>query len=170
MSSSLLADLTRAITINGVTLNPATLTAGGILVGCAVDSLDLSVVQIRQFTEPLALAQGLDVGGVWLGGRTIKMTGTYYAATRGAAFDGIATLEAAMDPSAIYAGTPSTFGYVPMTWYAIQTGGSVVLRTLYVRPDGLLVTSKREFFGGADGSPLGIPWSMTGLAKNPVVA
>lgn len=168
MAASLIADLTRAVTLNGFALNAVTVSAG-VLTGCRVDTFDPSEVQVRQYTEPLALAQGLDVGGVWYGGRIVKMTGTLYGATRGGAMDLLAQLEAVADPEVIYAATPTSFGFVPLTWYVMTAAGQV-LRTLNVRPNGLQVVTRRDWFGGVDAGPLAIAWALTAIAKNPVIA
>lgn len=166
MASSLLADLTRAVAFQGVALNTTTIT-NGVITGCQVDLLDLSKVEVRQFREPLALAQGLDVGGVWFGGRHVTLQGTVYGSSRADADSRIGTLEAAFDPTAIYGATPGSFGYAALTWYSIGGGAQ---RTLYCLPEGLQVASRRGLFGGPDGAPLAIPWTVQLLAKNPVVA
>ena len=86
-------DLTRAIAYRGIALNTVadTLTSGQTTIaGCQVDMFDLSDLEIRQFGEAMALADGIDVGGVWLGARRVAMRGTVYDASRGEAYARIA--------------------------------------------------------------------------------
>jgi hypothetical protein len=161
-------DLTRAVAFRSFALNTVTLAAGGIPYGCTVDSCDYSQLEVVQFTEKLALADGLDVGGVWLGARHVVMTGTIYDVSRGAAFDRLATLDAALAPTAEYVATPSSFGFAPLTFY-IKTASSVVQKTLSVRSNGLRVNWQRAMFGGNDADPLALPWSATFVAKNPAI-
>ena len=145
-----------SVTFRGVSLNTVTITAGvGTgkgLSGCQIDSIDHSEVQIRQFREPLALQDGIDVGGSWLGGRTVRITGTVYGLSRALAFAGIAALEAVMLPAS------GTFGYYPLT---LSEG------TLQVMPQGLRVVWDRRMYGGDATDPLAVPWSVSMYAKDP---
>lgn len=163
-----MADLKRAIAFRGVALNTVTVSPAG-MVGCTVQSFDYSELDVRQFTEPLALAHGLDVGGVWLGGRRVGMTGVAYDLTRSLTFDRIAIIEAAFNPVAAFEADPSTFGFSDLTWYTL-VNGIAVQKTLAVRPNGLRVTYTRDTSGGQDTDPLGIPWSCTFLARDPAIS
>jgi len=146
-----MCDLNHAFEFRGVQLNTVTQSSSGIS-GCQIESIDHSEVEIRQFTEPLALKNGIDVGGVWLGGRHVRITGTAYGTSRALAFAGIAALEAVMLP------VSGTFGYYTL---ALTEG------TLSVRPNGLRVVWDRRMFGGDETDPLAIPWSVTMYAKDP---
>jgi hypothetical protein len=146
-----MCDLNNAFTFRSFSLNTVTQSAAGIS-GCQLDSIDHSEVEIRQFTEPLALRNGIDVGGVWLGGRHIRMTGTIYGTSRASAFAALAALEAVMLPA------EGTFGYYDF----VLTEG-----TLSVRPNGLRVVWDRRMYGGESADPLAIPWSVTMYAKDP---
>jgi hypothetical protein len=146
-----MCDLNNAFTFRSFSLNTVTQSAAGIT-GCQLDSIDHSEVEIRQFQEPLALRNGIDVGGVWLGGRHIRMTGTIYGTSRAAAFAALASLEAVMLPA------EGTFGYYDF----VLTEG-----TLSVRPNGLRVVWDRRMYGGESADPLAIPWSVTMYAKDP---
>lgn len=146
-----MCDLSNAFEFRSVQLNTVSQSAAGIT-GCQIDSIDHSEVEIRQFTEPLALQNGIDVGGVWLGGRHIRMTGVVYGTSRQSAFDQIAALDVVMLPE------EGTFGYYAF----VLTEG-----TLYVRPNGLRVVWDRRMYGGEATDPLAIPWSVTMYAKDP---
>lgn len=168
MASYIAADLTRAVAFGNTALNTVTQGSEAALSGCKVTLFDASEVEVRQFTEPLALGQGLEVGGVWYGARHVRINGIVYGTTRGAAFDAIGVLEAAFDPTAIYIATPASFGYGSLTWY-VKTASTATQRTLYCRPNGLHVAITDDMFGGPDSAPLGIPWSVTLLAKVPTI-
>lgn len=145
-----MCDLSVGITFRGVEINTVTQSSAGIS-GCLVDSIDHSEVEIRQFTEPYALQNGIDVGGVWLGARHIRITGTIYGTSRAAAFAALAALEAVMLPE------EGTFGYYTL---ALTDG------TWGVRPNGLRVVWDRRMYGGDAADPLAIPWSVTMLARD----
>ena len=146
-----MCDLNNAFSFRGVALNTVTFV-NGVISGCQIESIDHSEVQIRQFREPLALADGVDVGGVWLGGRVVHITGTVYGTSRANAFSGIAALSAVMLPES------GTFGYYSL---ALSEG------TLQVLPTGLRVVWNRRMFGGNAGDALAVPWSVTMYAKDP---
>ena len=151
-----MCDLNVAVSFRGFALNTVTITPGAGtgtgLSGCTLDTIDHSEVEIRQFTEPLSLVNGIDVGGVWLGGRHVRMTGTIYGVSRAAAFAAVATLTTAMLP------VSGTFGYYTL---ALTEG------TLQVRPNGLRVVWDRHMSGGDASDALAIPWSATLYAKDP---
>jgi hypothetical protein len=146
-----MCDLNVGVEFRGYELNVVT-HAAGVITGCQIDSIDHSEVEIRQFTEPYALKNGIDVGGVWLGARHVRITGTVYGATRAEAFASIAALDAVMLPEA------GTFGYYLLP----LTDGD-----LYVRPNGLRVVWDRRMYGGDASDPLAIPWSVTMVARDP---
>jgi len=158
-------DLGRAVGFRGYALNAMTETAG-VVVGCLVDTMEIGEIELRQFTEPLALQNGLDFSGVWRGARTIRITGTVYDETRATAFDRLAALEAIMVPDAEYVATPASMGFGALTWYPIGGGG---LKTINARSNGLRFAVGRSLFGGDVADPLAIPWSLTLFAKDPVV-
>jgi hypothetical protein len=159
-----MADLTQSITYRGVEINSASVTYGKII-GCLIDQIDYSEVEVRQFTEPLALANGLDVGGVWLGARQVRIAGTVYDTTRAACGGRIDVLEALFGPTAVFEVDPTSFGFAPLVFRSI----SGYVRTLYARSNGLRVTYNRDQFGGNYNDPLAIPWTVTMLAKNPAI-
>jgi len=146
-----MCDLNNSFSFRNFALNTVSKTTSG-LSGCQIESIDHSEVEIRQFTEPLALKNGIDVGGVWLGGRHVRITGTIYGTSRSAAFASLASLEAVMLPE------EGTFGYYDFPF----TEG-----TLSVRPNGLRAVWDRRMYGGESADPLAIPWSVTMYAKDP---
>ena len=147
-----MCDLSGSFSFRSVSLNNAAVQSGGKISGCQIESIDHSQVELRQFREPLAMVDGIDVGGVWKGGRHVTIVGTYYGTSRAAAFAGIAALDAVMLPES------GTFGYYPLV---LSEG------TLQVMPQGLRVVWQRRMFGGNAADALAIPWSVSFYAKNP---
>jgi hypothetical protein len=145
-------NLGREVTLGGVSLNATTLS-GGVLAGCAVEAGSISGPAPHQFTEKLAIADGLEAGGVWGGLRTIRLAGTVYGTTRGAARDKLAALESVMEP------VSGGYGLIPFVYH---TG--LYNAELQVRPNGLQSQYLRFESGGDDAAPLAIPWSVTLLA------
>ncbi len=133
----------------------------GGAVGSAVISVDPSELEVRQYTEPLAKADGIDVGGVWLGARRITMQGMLYALTRGDLYDRIAIFENAMLPKS------GTTGLSTLTWYLPTEGGAPVKYQLLVRPNGVRFIHSRDGQGGVDALPNAIPWFCTFTAFDP---
>jgi hypothetical protein len=159
-----MADLSQSVTFRGVEINSASVTYGQII-GCVIDQIDYSEVDVRQFTEPLALAQGLDVGGVWLGARHVRMAGTVYDQTRAAAGGRIDMLEDLFAANGVFLVDPTSFGFAPLQFRSL----SGYVRTIYVRSNGLRVSYNRDQFGGNYNDPLAIPWTVTMMAKNPAI-
>lgn len=148
-------NLSRGVALNGVALNTVSL-ADGVLSGSTVDSVQMDPSVVDQNVEKLAKDDGLDVGGVWRRMRTIHLSGTAYGASRGAARDQLATLEAAMAPAT------GTLGQV---LFAYHNGAYDV--ELQVVPQGLKSPYLKYESGGADAQPLAIPWWVTLLVPDP---
>lgn len=155
------ADLTKSVVFRGVELNSMGIIRQDgkpVLVGSQVDSLDLSRVDVVQFTEKLAMVDGMDYGGAWLGARSIAMTGAVKGANRNAVEDAIDEIDAAFT-----IGT-GTFGVYVLAYYS---NGA---RTISCRPNGLSVVSRRDTHGGEDSDPLSVLWSATFTAMNPAIS
>lgn len=155
-------DLTRAIAYRGFALNTV---SGDPAVGCAIETADISDVEVRQFIEPLALQDGFTMGPVYLGVRKVVLTGAVYDLSLGDACTRLASLEAALSPTAEYVATPATRGFANLTFYEPVTG--TPLRTLSVRSNGLRVLWTRALFASSQWLPHAIPWSASFLAISP---
>lgn len=158
-------DLTRAVTFRSTNLNTiadSLISDQTVIIGCQLDSFDLSDIELRQFSEPLALADGIDVGGVWKGARKLSMHGTVYDENRGKTYDRIDALEAIMLPDS------GTFGYYALTFYTI-TGSGAVQKTLQARPNGLRYAIDKNKHGGNDADALAIQWAVSFYCKDPSV-
>ena len=151
-------DFTQDLVFRGVSLNSLSYSyveGKTVAVGCTVDSLDPSQIEIRQFTEPLALEDGIDVGGTWLGGRHVRMTGTVYGSSHSDAVSRLLAIAAVMTAAS------GTFGY-----YALPIPG---FGTISVRPNGLRYNFERRQHGGDTANPLAIAWSVTFYAADPSI-
>lgn len=159
-------DLTRPITLTrtGVVNEPYELNdvalVGGALQGNATHAALVGPAVARQFTEPFAKTDGLDVGGVWLGSGQVIIDGTTFGATRGDLGERMDAMREALLP------VSGTDGKSVLRWYD-PDGGEY---RLTVRPDGPGLTEERAAQGGPDASPSGIPWRVKLLAIDPSVA
>jgi hypothetical protein len=152
----------KTLTFRGTSLNTAAASVSNgqsVISGIKVTHLDVSAVEIRQFTEPLALLDGIDVGGAWLGARHIEMRGTVYGATHAAAADLITTLEA------LFLIESGEFAFYALVFTKMSTGGGTT--TIYCRPNGLRYNYDWSKHAGDASLPLAIEWAVTLYAKDP---
>lgn len=144
------------------------------IAGCAVDSFDLSDVDVHQFTEKRAQGDGNDAGDVHLGGRRIRMAGTLYGVSRNDLYDRFWNMRAALNPVLAQREEPLDYGYRPLYFY------TPTLRTdqyptgfidLQVRamPRVLSAVFDRDAQGGEDTSALALPWQATFICKDPAI-
>lgn len=159
--SAIIPDLTKSVQFAGVELNITTIdNSSGVpeLYGCTVDNMDVSDIDVVQFTEKLALQDGLDIGGVWMGGRRPSMKGTVYGRNRSEAEAILDAMDAVMLPAT------GTFGLSALTFWAGTQ------RSIQARPNGLRVGAVRDRQGGDDSDPVAIEWTCTFLAPRPAIA
>jgi hypothetical protein len=154
-------DLTQPVSFRGQSLNSWSLS-GGIILGNVIERMDVSRFDLRQFQEPLALVDGIDVGGSWLGGRHVLISGSSFGSGRGATFDLVEALAAVMIPES------GAFGYYDLTWYQLTAGG-LVLKHLSCRPLGLMVPQEKSNSTGNNAVPMGQLWSVAMFAHNPAI-
>lgn len=153
-------DLKADVTFRGQSLNSITRTntAGQtVITGCQVLEFDPSAVDIRQFTEPLALVDGIDVGSTWLGARHPTLKGVMYGSSRSDGGSRISALEA------VCIAESGSLGYYDLVFTKLE-GGTV---TLSCRPNGLRYSADFSKHGGVDAMPIAIAWALTLFAKDP---
>lgn len=177
-------DLTRDITYRGFLLNDSNvatnLSGGGGtntgIIGCVVDSVDTSDVDVVQFTEKRSQQDGMEAGIPFLGARRIRMAGTLYSLNRAQLYDDLASLRAAMSPVLSHRESPLDYGYQPL-YFSVPTNrtdadeypaGIIDLRILAM-PRALQVAIAKDTLGGEDDDSLAIPWQATFMAKNPAI-
>jgi hypothetical protein len=155
------ADLTRTIAFRSTALNTVTYSTGD-LVGCSVTRFEISPPELVQYTVKLAKDDGMDIGPVYQGARTITLNGVIYDITRGKAFDRIIALEGIMLPAS------GGYGTYALTYYLARNAApGYIQKSITVRPNGLHWSTDIAMFGGPDAQPLAIPWTVTFYAANP---
>lgn len=152
-------DLNQSVTYRGTELN-STAYSGGVLVGVRVDTFTYGDIELRQFSEPKALADGRYAAMVNIATRRCVMTGTLFDTNRRTAFDRYNVLNDLFLPTAEYIADPASMGYGTLAFY--QNG---VYKTLSVLSLGMRVTWNRLMFGGNDADPLAIPWRVEFIAR-----
>lgn len=177
-------DLTRDIAYRGFLLNDSlalnNVTGGGGantgIIGCLMDSVDFSDVDVVQFTEKRSQQDGMEAGVPFLGTRRIRMTGTLYNVNRAALYDDLMTLRAIMSPVLAYRTSLLDYGYLPLT-FSIPTlrtlaaeypSGFIDLRVLAM-PRGFPHTVNKDMQGGDSDDSLAIPWQATFICKDPTI-
>lgn len=177
-------DLTQDITYRGFLLNDAdfaaNLTGGGTtgtgMLGCIIESVDYSDVDVIQHVEKRSQQDGMEAGIPYLGIRRIRMAGTLYGTTRPLLYDALADLKAALSPVLAYRESPLDYGYLPL-YFSVPTArtgvdeypsGTIDLRILAM-PRAFQASFIRDNQGGDDTMPLAIPWQATLLAKDPTI-
>ena len=145
---------------------------GSGLGGCQVDHVDWSDLDVVQFSEKRSLADGLDVGVPYLGGRRMTMTGTLYGVTRALLYDALRDLSAVLNPVLAYREEPGSLGYLPL-YFSEPTNdidnwpdGAIPMRVLAM-PHNFQHSIVRNATGGDDGQALAIPWSCLFTMRDP---
>jgi hypothetical protein len=173
-------DTSREIIYRGFTLNPddgdLALTGGGAagsgITGCKVDSFDMSDVDVVQWTEKRAQADGNDAGDVFLGPRRIRMAGTLYGLTRPALFDQLWDLRAALNPVLAQREEPLDKGYRPL-YFTVPTERvddypeGIIELQVKALPRAFQQVTRDDESGGDDDDSLAIPWQATFLCRDP---
>lgn len=143
---------------------------GNGLAGCVVDDFDPDDVDVVQFSEKRAEADGMDVGNPFLGGRRIRVSGTIYGKSRALCYDLLWQLRATMSPVLAQREIPGDHGYLPL-YFSVPTAdpnyaGSIAMRAL-VMPKGFRAPVNRDQQGGNDTDQLAIPWSAVFVMRDP---
>src|SRR4051812_20591320 len=165
-------DTTRDIIYRNFKLNDSAVasaidSADGLakgIAGCVLDDFDPDDVDVVQFMEKRAEADGMDVGNPFLGGRRIRLSRTIYGKTRALCYDVLWQLRAIMSPTLAQREIPADKGYLPL-YFAAPTNdaanypsGARTMRAL-VMPKGFRAPVNRDQQGGVDSDALAIPWS-----------
>jgi hypothetical protein len=172
-------DTTRDIVYRSFKLNDSTVAGqidagdglGKGITGCVVDEFDPDDIDVVQFSEKRAEADGMDVGTPFLGGRRIRLSGTVYGKTRALCYDNLWALRAVMSPVLASREIPGDKGYLPM-YFAVPTNdldyaGAIAMRAL-VMPKAFRAPISRDSHGGDDGDALAISWSALMIMRDPL--
>jgi hypothetical protein len=172
-------DTTRDILYRGYYLNLSTIADGALpdgpaqgLSGCVVDDFDPDDLDVIQFMEKRAEADGMDVGNPFLGGRRIRMAGTVYGQSRALAYDEMMTLRAILNPVLAQREIPDDHGFLPL-YFSIPTNdtanfpsGARDMRAL-VMPKTFHCPINRDEHGGVDTDQLAFNWSAVFVMRDP---
>jgi hypothetical protein len=141
--------------------------------GSVVDYFDPDDMDVVQFSEKRAEADGMDVGNPFLGGRRIRLAGTVYGKSRGLCYDALAQLRKAMNATLAARESPADKGYVPL-YFSVPTNdtgnfpsGHIDMRALAM-PKAFRAPINRDQHGGnEDSDALAIPWSAVMVMRDP---
>jgi hypothetical protein len=172
-------DTTRDILYRGYYLNLSTIADDPIpdgigqgISGCVVDDFDPDDLDVVQFMEKRAEADGMDAGNPFLGGRRIRMSGTVYGTTRALAYDEMMTLRSILHPVLAQREIPDDHGFLPL-YFAIPTNdtanfpsGAREMRAL-VMPKAFHCPINRDSHGGTDSDALSFIWTAVFEMRDP---
>lgn len=178
----MLVDTTQDIIYRDFTLNDADIETSRIpgsgigsgISGCVIDSIDISDVDVVQFTEKRSEQDGMDAGPPFHGARRIKCSGTLYGRTRALLSDSLIDLRAAMNSRLAYLDEPADKGYQPF-YFSVPTNrtddypeGAIELRMLAM-PRAFQSIVQKDNIGGHGADALAIPWQGTLTCKDPSI-
>lgn len=174
-------DLTQPVQYRGFTLNDPDIMlnsvpgvgAGAGLIGCVIDSVQMSDVDVVQFMEKRSQQDGMDAGQPFLGTRRIRMAGTLYNVSRADLYDDLSALRAALSPVLAAREEPLDFGYRPLTFIQPTAsedwpGGFIPLQ-VKAMPRSFDGMFGRDNLGGEATDALAIPWQATFVCRDPSI-
>lgn len=171
-------DLSKQITYNGLTVNGAlSPVAGAPMSGYAVDQVEAAPVDVRAYTAPRALKDGLDATDVYLGGRRFSAIISVYGSTKGDFWDKAQDVLSAFSPTLAYTADSAALGFLAWdfyqptadttNWPTATYPNGIPLR-YYLRSTSLpLYAIRRDEDGGLVGGGLSKQFRVTMEAKNP---
>jgi hypothetical protein len=181
-------DISKSISYRGLELNGATILPGRTLRGIAVEAADYSNVDVVGYTEKRAGSDGVHASDVYLGGRTVQLSGHIYATSLAEMFDFLHVLRSVFSPTSAYQDSPGDRGFLPLHFQqstldtdsypaivgppAVEAG--VVPLYMNVRParppQFAINRDRQDASNGNHGKrPTATPWSVNLLAKDPRV-
>ena len=173
-----MADLSLPISYNGFSVNTVSRSTGGApMSGYLVDEMNVSALEVRQFLDPRATADGIDASDVYLGRRSVELIVTVYGSTRGDFWDKAQDLLSHFSPTLAYASDSANLGFLPLDWYQptadvvtfpVSAYSSGIPMRMYLRPNGLpAYTSRRDDQGGQSGKGISKQFRIPLLARDP---
>ena len=166
-------DLSAAITYNGVTALPPSVSPSTPRNGIEFESVDISDETVDEYLSRRALQDGMDVSDVYLGMRTVRIQGAVYGTTSGQAFDNLQTVLHGYSPTVAYAADTANKGFLafafqqPTISTSVWTAGSIPLQ-FYLRPLAPpRYTINRARTADTNARGFSIPWSVQMIARDP---
>lgn len=156
-------DLTRSVVFRGLDINSVSrggptlltyssdsVTYGGDLVtygagmalglpasGCMTETADISDIPTVEFAERVRVHDGYNVLEGYRGNWVVHLSGSLFGATRGDLFDRLQNLRRVMSPDTALRDSPSTKGFLPLTYREPHDLTALTVTTLQCRPMGL---------------------------------
>ena len=165
-------DLTQPITYRNHDINDVH-AEGDLLAGNQVTMVNYYGVEAVGYREKRSATDGMDASDVYLGGRTIRLTGTLYGVSLGDLYDRKALFVAAMLPTSAYAESPGDYGYLPLefqvptldeeNWLDLYIPQMIRARSLG-SPSWLI---DRDRVGGIDSRGYALDWEHFMEARDP---
>lgn len=172
-------DISKSISYRGLELNGAALEPGRVLRGIAVEAVDYSNVDVVGYTEKRAGSDGVHASDVYLGGRTVQLSGHIYATSLAEMFDFLHVIRSVFSPTSAYQQSPGDRGFLPIHFQQSTLddesfpGGVVPLymNVRPARPPVFAINRDRQDSNknGHGQRPTAMPWSVNLLAKDPRV-
>lgn len=171
-------DLGGTVTFNGLSLNTVTRTAGGAPTsGYLIERFTPEPPPPTSYLEKRALADGLDAGDVFLGGRNFTLIQQVFGTTPGDFWDKAQDLFHAFSPTIAYSTDSAERGFLAMdfyqptadisTWPTSAYPDGIPLR-YYVRPlAGPTYAIERDRDGGVSGQGRSKSFSIPLIARDP---
>jgi hypothetical protein len=180
-------DLSKSISYRGLELNGVTNVAGKTFQrGIAVETVDYSSINVVGYTEKRAAGDGMHASDVYLGGRSVDMSGFVYATNKAEMFDFLHVLRSVFSPTSAYLDSPGDRGFLPLHYQqstedvaSFPSPAGVVPLFMNVRPAAPVRFSisrdRQDTSSGLAGPskagmrPTVIPWQVQLIAKDPRV-
>lgn len=171
-------DLTLPIAFNAFSINTISRTSGGApMSGYIVDEINLSAVNVRGFSDPRALGDGVDFSDVYLGARQAEVIVSVFGSTKGDFWDKAQDLLSHFSPTIAYATDSANLGFLPFDFYQptadistfpVSAYPNGIPMRVYMRPNGLPgYTSRRDDQGGISVKGLSKQFRIPLIARDP---
>ena len=169
-------DLTRPVTYRGLLLTGAEGGPGGAqpIVGIRLSRARFTDVPAVGYTEKRSLDEGLDASDVYLGGRTMQLTGEVFGGSKAALFDRLDQMRDVFTASSAFRAAPGRQGFLPLSFSqpTLLTGhhpDGFIERVLFCRPQ---TQNEHDVvfgaIGGASTQGYVVPFTVALQAKDPL--
>ena len=166
------------VAYNGLSINTVTRQAGGLPAsGYAVERFAPEPPPPTTYYEKRALADGMDAGDVYLGGREFGLIVTAYGTSAGDFWDKTQALFSAFNPTIVYEANSTVAGFIPFTFFQPTADVSSWPTSAYpngipmqyfMRPmAGPSYVIERDLDGGATTAPRSKTFNIRMIARNP---
>jgi hypothetical protein len=126
-------DVSKSIIYRSLDINAASLQTGRVIRGITVEQVDYSDIEVVGYTEKRAAADGVHASDVYLGKRSVNMSGLIYATSVAELFDYLHTLRSVFSAPSAYLDDPGNKGFLPLYYYQ-QTADTVSFPAIPAAP------------------------------------